>query len=188
MRRKTTGEAKGEVGKGGGGRQHPHRVPKKKLQINATFFLFLGGENYKLCTDVVFFPSFSFSSCSLTQTHTHTHTPPNAYKLGGVLISLTHEASFRGHQLTEAGLGRDGAQEVSHCPAAEPAASVLQSLPPSFPPIPPFLPFLSFLSFHLSCSSLSTCILSVVFFFSISLHQTPLIHCSSLQFFRHWSL
>ena len=79
------------------------------------------------------------------ETHTHTgHTIPNAYKLGGVLISLTHEASFLGHQLTEAGLGRDGAQEVSHCPAAEPAAWVLQSpLPPSFPisdPPPSFPP------------------------------------------------
>lgn len=111
---------------------------------------------------VLFFHSFSSSS-----SHTprwNTHTIPNAYKLGGVLISLTHEASFLGHQLTEAGLGRDGAQEVSHCPAAEPAAWVLQSLPPSFHisyPLPPFLPFLSF---HLSCSSLSNCILSVVVF------------------------
>lgn len=59
-------------------------------------------------------------------------------------MRLTHEASFLGHQLTEAGLGRDGAQEVSHCPAAEPVAWVLQSpfLPPSpsSTPPPPLVP------------------------------------------------
>lgn len=63
---------------------------------------------------------------------------PDARGRGGALIRLTHEASLLGHQLTEAGLGRDGAQEVSHCPAAEPVAWVLQSpsllLPRRSPP------------------------------------------------------
>lgn len=77
-------------------------------------------------------PSFSISSPPRSR------TVPNAWRLGGVLIRLTHEASFLGHQLTEAGLGRDGAQEVSHCPAAEPVAWVLQS--PFLPPSPSSTP------------------------------------------------
>lgn len=77
-------------------------------------------------------PSFSVPSPA------RSHTVPKAYRLGGVLMRLTHEASFLGHQLTEAGLGRDGAQEVSHCPAAEPVAWVLQS--PFLPPSPSSTP------------------------------------------------
>lgn len=67
---------------------------------------------------------------------------PRAHTRGRALIRLTHEASSLGRQLTEAGLGRDGAQEVSHCPAAEPVAWVLESpfLPPS-PSSTPLLPY-----------------------------------------------
>lgn len=97
-------------------------------------------------------PSFSVPSPP------RSHTLPNAYRLGGVLIRLTHEASFLGHQLTEAGLGRDGAQEVSHCPAAEPVAWVLQS--PFLPPSPSSTPLLP--SFQGSRSSLSARILRFV--------------------------
>lgn len=119
--------------------------------------------------------------------HTLSHTIPNAYKLGGVLISLTHEASFLGHQLTEAGLGRDGAQEVSHCPAAEPAAWVLQSpsLPPSFPISNPhpssFPPIPLFPSLLKNAFPLASCV-------SFSSTSTQQMHCSSLRFFHHWSL
>lgn len=64
----------------------------------------------------------TYTQVQTQNTHLHTHT-----YAGGVLIRLTHKAD----------LGRDGAQEVSHCPAAEPAVWVLQSLPalPSSPPL-----------------------------------------------------
>lgn len=85
------------------------------------------------------------------ETHTLKHSP-KCIQTRGALISLTHEASFLGHQLTEAGLGRDGAQEVSHCPAAEPAAWVLQSPflpPPHLQPPPPLFPALLKQPFHM---------------------------------------
>lgn len=118
-----------------------HRAPKHHTSTFTSTALIYSPLKSKKKIPLVFLCSFP-----VLFPHTLTHTIPNAYKLGGVLISLTHEASFLGHQLTEAGLGRDGAQEVSHCPAAEPAAWVLQSLsllphlqpPSSLPPSPLF--------------------------------------------------
>lgn len=65
---------------------------------------------------------------SVTRRNAHTRT----VEAGDMVIRMRHEASAPGHQLTEVGLGSDGAQEVSHCPAAEPGARVLQPPPPLF--------------------------------------------------------
>lgn len=65
----------------------------------------------------------------LLRVETHTHT----VEAGDMVIRMRHEASAPGHQLTEVGLGSDGAQEVSHCPAAEPGARVLQPPSSTFP-------------------------------------------------------
>lgn len=82
-------------------------------------------------------PTFIFFCRKQKHIHTHIHTA----EARAMVIRMRHEASASGHQLTEVDLGCDGAQEVSHCPAAEPATRVLQS------PLPSSHPCLSCFSF-----------------------------------------
>lgn len=64
-----------------------------------------------------------------------TPTPPPIHPYLSGAISALIMVHVAGHQLTRGrGLGSDGAQEVSHCPAAEPAAT---SRSPTTAPPPP---------------------------------------------------